>query len=182
MNVGPVLWEQRLLALFDDLELQAEGLALAERDGEVSELARAEYARLELADRLHGNPGARLVLGLGPAATVEGVTRQAGSDWLLLEDAGHEWVIRLAAVTFVRGLTERSLAAGARPVTARLGIGSVLRRIAEAGDEVVVQSLHGDRQRGLLGRVGADFVELRGPAGRPADVVPFHAFAGIRRG
>ena len=177
-----MLWEQRLLALFDDLELQAEGLALAERDGEVSDLARAEYARLELADRLHGNLGARLALGLGPSATVEGVTRQLGRDWLLLEEAGHEWVIRLAAISFVRGLTERSLAAAARPLTARLGVGSVLRRLAEAGDEVVVQSLHGDRQRGVLGRVGADFVELGGPAGRPVDVVPFGAFAGIRRG
>jgi hypothetical protein len=176
-----VLWEQRLLALFDDLELQAEGLALAERDGEVSELARAEYATLALTDRLHGNLGARLTLGLGPA-TVEGVTRQVGSDWLLLEEAGHEWVIRLAAVGSVRGLTERALGAAARPLTARLGIGSVLRRLAEAGDEVVVQSLHGDRQRGVLGRVGADFVELGGPVGRPTDVLPFTAFAGIRRG
>ena len=177
-----MLWEQRLLALFDDLELQAEGLALAERDGEVGELARAEYAGLALADRLHGNLGARLALGLGPSVTVEGVTRQVGSDWLLLEEAGHEWVIRLAAVGFVRGLTERALAAAARPVTARLGIGSVLRRLAEAGDEVIVQGLHGDRQRGILGRVGADFVELGGPAGRPTDVLPFGALAGICRG
>jgi hypothetical protein len=177
-----VLWEQRLLALFDDLELQAEGLALAERDGEVGELARAEYARLALADRLHGNVGARLTIGLGPSVTVEGVARQVGSDWLLLEEAGHEWVIRLAAVGLVRGLTERALAPAARPVTAGLGVGSVLRRLAEAGEEVIVQSLCGDRRCGVLGRVGADFVELGGPAGRPADVLPFGSFAGIRRG
>ena len=34
-------WEERLLDLFDDLEQQADGLALAERDALVAEQSRA---------------------------------------------------------------------------------------------------------------------------------------------
>ena len=55
-------WEQRLLAVFDDLEQQAEGLALAERDAAVEELSRAGYAEVELAARLHAATGNELVL------------------------------------------------------------------------------------------------------------------------
>ena len=53
-------WEERLLAVFDDLEQQAEGLALEARDAEVAELGRAEYAAVDVAARLHGAVASRL--------------------------------------------------------------------------------------------------------------------------
>ena len=45
------------LELFDDLEQQAEGLALAERDARVAERCRAEYAEVDLVARLHASVG-----------------------------------------------------------------------------------------------------------------------------
>src|SRR4051794_10210086 len=57
-------WEERLLDLFDDLEQQAEGLALIGRDAEVAELSRAEYAQVDLADRLHASEGRSVRFGV----------------------------------------------------------------------------------------------------------------------
>ena len=50
-------WERELLDLFEDLEHQAEGLALTDRDAEVAELARSEYAEIDLAARVHASVG-----------------------------------------------------------------------------------------------------------------------------
>ena len=55
-------WEYQLGDLFDDLEQQAEGLALTERDALVAEQSRAEYAQVDLTARLHASRGTRLVL------------------------------------------------------------------------------------------------------------------------
>src|SRR5438128_2529587 len=57
-------WRDRLWDVLDDLEQQAEGLALAARDAEVAEQSRAEYARVDLSARLHGSLGRRLTLGV----------------------------------------------------------------------------------------------------------------------
>ena len=68
---------------------------------------------------------------------------------------------------------------GSRPVTARLGLGSVLRRLGEARAETVLHRVDGSLLRGLLGRVGADFVEVAAADGS-LDVVPFAALAAVR--
>ena len=63
-------WDERLGGLFDDLEQQAEGLALVERDAEVAEQSRAEYAQVDLAGRALASTGRRLlvaVAGVGRA-------------------------------------------------------------------------------------------------------------------
>ena len=65
-------WEERLLDLFDDLEQQAEGLALAERDALVAEQSRSEYAAVALADRLHASVGTRLLLDVGGFGALDG--------------------------------------------------------------------------------------------------------------
>jgi hypothetical protein len=44
---------------------------------------------------------------------------------------------------------------------ARLGLGSVLRRLADDGTPCVVVTRSGTRHDGVLVRVGADFVEAR---------------------
>ena len=44
-------WHESMFAVFDDLEQQAEGLHLAERDAEVADLTLAEYTRVTLAAR-----------------------------------------------------------------------------------------------------------------------------------
>ncbi len=67
-------WEASMVALFEDLEQQAAGLRLAERDAEVAELTLAEYSRISLGARLHASLGHDLRLtpgrrapGVGPA-------------------------------------------------------------------------------------------------------------------
>ena len=71
---------------------------------------------------------------------------------------------------------------------ARLGLGSVLRRLAESRSPVLLALADGAQVRGGVGRIGADFVEVlverpdpgsRGPAG--ADVVPLAAVAAAAR-
>jgi hypothetical protein len=176
-------WEARLLGLFDDLEQQAEGLHLAERDALVGEQRRAEYAEVDLAARLHGSVGVALradVVGVGVLAAT---LLRVGAGWCLLEVEGREWIVVLGAVRSWRGLAERAVDPAARPATARLGLGSALRRVAEARAAVLVHRADGSVLRGALGRVGADFVEVRaadetGP-GYP-DVVPFGVLTALR--
>jgi hypothetical protein len=176
-------WEERLLAMFDDLELQAEGLALAERDAEVAELARSEYAEVDLTARLHASVGGRLTVTLRGVGTVQGDLLRVGADWFLLASTAQEWMVRVAALRAARGVAGGAIAAPARPVTARLGIGSALRRVADAGGEVTVLGQDGSGTSGRLRRVGADFVELAGSGpGATTELVPFAAMAAVRRG
>ena len=105
-------WERRLLDLFDDLEQQAEGLALAERDAEVAELGRAEYAEVELA-----LPAARLG---GEAcswtsrrwARVRGRLARVGAGWCLLVEeppcAAARPVVRLSGAAVRRAGSRRA--------------------------------------------------------------------------
>jgi hypothetical protein len=183
-------WDERLAGLFDDLEQQAEGLALADRDAEVAEALRAEYSQLDLASRLFASLGARVRLQVSGVGGVEGLLRRAGEGWCLLDTAAQEWVVRLSAVTAARGLVDRGVVSTARPLTARLGLGSVLRGLGEARADTVLHRTDGTLLRGRLGRVGADFVELAVPGdaegyddpGRDLgpDVVPFAALAAVR--
>lgn len=171
-------WERELLDLFDGLEQQAEALALAERDAEVAELARSEYAEINLAARLHASVGRQVdvaVLGLGP---LHGQLQGAGAGWLLVQPRGGRggpWVVTTGAVTGVRGLAPGARRSPALPATARLGLGSVLRRMAEQAEPLVLVRCDGVRRQGRVGRVGADFVELIGDTG--IEVVPFAGVA-----
>jgi hypothetical protein len=175
-------WDDRLGDLIDDLEQQADGLALAQRDAEVAELARAEFAQVELCTRLHGSLGRRLLLDVGGLGVVEGVLRRVGSGWCLIDGGAQEWLVRTGGVRSLRGLADRGLPAPALPVTARLGMGSALRGLADAHVEAVLHRVDGAVRRGRLERVGADFLDLRtGEAGAGyLEAVPFQAVAAVR--
>jgi hypothetical protein len=179
-------WEERMLDLFEDLEQVAEGLALAERDAEVAELARAAYAEVGLDDRVHASRGRELRVGLTGAADLSGCLERAGAGWWLLTVAARPVVVRPAAVMFVQGLAPAGVPEPSRPMTARLGIGSVLRRLAEDGDGFRVDLVDGRRVAGRPGRVGADFLELApesdtGGVAAPT-VVPLARVALVRAG
>lgn len=169
--------------MFEDLELQAEGLALAERDAEVAELARSEYAEVDLGARLHGSVGCQVAVTVVGVGTLEAGLAQVGADWLLLASAGQEWMVRLAAVASVRGASNRALGPLARPLSARLGMASALRRVAETAGDVTVLRTDGSVMSGTVRRVGADFAEVQRPVrGGAAELVPFWAIAAVRRG
>jgi hypothetical protein len=170
-------WRDRLGDVLDDLEQQAEGLALAARDVEVAEQSRAEYAHVDLSARLHGSLGRRLRLAVRGVAPLEGALSGVGVGWVLLDMGAAEWVVPLAAVVSWRGLADRGVPAETRPITARLGLASALRRVAEERDEVLLHCVDGSLTRGVVTRVGADFVELRV---RDTEVVPFAALAAVR--
>jgi hypothetical protein len=171
-------WEERLLDVFDDLEQQATGLALNERDALVAEQSRAEYAGIDLAARLHASAGLRVQVDVAALGTLDASLTRVGDGWCLLDVAGQAWVVALPAVLSVRGLAGGGVAAPARALTARLGLGSALRGLAEARSEVMLHRVDGQVVRGLLGRVGRDFAEV-GTAQR-VDAVPFSAIAALR--
>ena len=180
--------EHDLSGLFEDLEQQAQGLRLADRDAEVADRARAEYAAgVDLAARMHASFGRPVALAVRGVGSLEGTVTSAGPDWCLLAAAGGgEWLVRLAAITLGRGLSERAVVERARPVSGRLGFGSALRRLAEAHTPAAVHGIDGARVRGRVARVGFDFFELRVdddgsalPGGEVA-VVPMAHVAAVR--
>lgn len=177
-------WEERLLDLFDDLEQQAEGIALVERDLLVAEQSRAEYAVVDLASRLHASLGVRLLVDVAGVGVLDASLVRAGDGWCLLDADGQDWIVVLRAVGSLRGLRGGGVAADARAATARLGLGSALRGVAETRAEVALHRADGAVSRGLLGRVGADFVELWTPpdGDGSVEVVPFGALAAVRGG
>jgi hypothetical protein len=147
----------------------------------VAEAVRAEYSQVDLASRLFASLGAPLRLSVTGVGTVAGRLGRAGEGWCLLDSGAQEWVVRLAAVTTLRGLTDRA-AGASRPVTARLGLGSVLRGLAESRAETLLHRTDGSTLQGVLGRVGADFVEVEasGDLDVYVDAVPFAALAAVR--
>jgi hypothetical protein len=184
-----VLWEERLLSMFDDLEQQAEGLALGARDAEVAELGRAEYAQVELAARLHGSAGRKVGLVVAGAGRIAAKLVRIGPDWCLADDGAHEWLVRLPAVLRVRGLGDRAVDARHRSIGARLSFASVLRGVADEGAPVQVHLLEGDTMRAVVRRVGADFLEVveppedawGGSGSADPEAVAFAAVAAVRR-
>jgi small nuclear ribonucleoprotein (snRNP)-like protein len=163
----------------EDLEQQAAGLHLRERDDEVDQLGQAEYAEVELVARLHGSVDAPVRLTLVDGLRVEGVLVSAGADHCVVEDAHGRWLVRSAAVARVQGLSPRAVSEPARRVVARLRLSSLLRRLAEDAAPVRVHLAGGDRLEGTVGRVGRDFFELAG-AGWGLEVVGVGAVTAVR--
>ncbi|HYF73804.1 MAG TPA: hypothetical protein VD864_13330, partial [Nocardioides sp.] len=168
-------WEEDLFAVLDDLEQQAEALYDAERDAELADRSRAEYQQVTLASRLMASLGSPVRLEVTGVGVVAGTLDRVGTGWCLVSGHAQDWVIRLAAVAAVHGASERSLPEVAWTPLARLGLGSALRRVADAGERCVLHQVDGAAHDALLRRVGADFVEAVAGEGR----VVLVAFAGL---
>lgn len=154
-------WDEQLFALLEDLEAQAESAYDLERAVEVVDRARAEYAAVTLAARLHAAADTDIVLQVAGVGPLVGRLARVAAGWCLLEARGAEWIVRLEAVTAARGLPTRAIPAEAWPVTARLGLGSALRRLAEARSPSQVLLVDGSRlEVRRMARVGDDFVEM----------------------
>ncbi|MDQ6642262.1 MAG: hypothetical protein M3Y66_07205 [Actinomycetota bacterium] len=178
-------WESSVLALLDDLEQQAEGLHLVERDLEVADRGVAEYAQVSLASRLHGAAGREVRLTLLGGLTLAGAVERTGADWLLLIDqTQREWVVRQGALAVLQGASSRAVPDAALGVLRRLPLRSVLRRLAEEGAGCLLHLVDGGRLEGRLLRLGDDFAEVRLGGGHSTDgydVVPLTALAAIQR-
>lgn len=177
-------WEEQLFAYFDDLEQQAEGAFGIERDLEVAERAAAEYAAVTVASRLMASVGGEVTLQVQGLGKVGGCLSRVADGWCLVQTPAQSWIIRWDAVMSVRGASPRSIPEAAWPVTGRLGVGSALRRLAEAGEPCRIVLVDGTRHDARVVRVGQDFVEL--VQGEPPDPVLVRlgaiAAAGVARG
>jgi len=174
-----VRWDE----LFDDLDAQWEAVERDELLAEVADRSRREAARIRLVDRLRGNVGASVAMRLA-GEDVHGLVTRVGSDWVLLDAGpGTEILVPLTAIVTVQGLSTRSAEpASEGVVTARLGLGHVLRALARDRAEVVVVGIDGSRRTGRIDRVGADHLELAAhEAGEPSRVreVQYVAFGGL---
>lgn len=175
-------WEQELFAVLDDLEQQAEALYDAERELELADRSRAEYHHVTLESRLTASVGLDVVLDVRGVGRISGVLERVASGWCLLAGPAQDWVVRTAAVALVHGASERSVPEVAWSPVAKLGLGSALRRLAEAGERCVVHLVDGAAHEAVLRRVGADFVEAAvgdGPGARTV-LVAFGSVAAVQ--
>jgi hypothetical protein len=159
-------WDEQLFSLFDDLEQQAESLYDLEREGDLADRSRSEYAAVSLASRLMASVGDRVGLSVRAVGDIGGELRRVGDGWCLVHGPAQDWVVRLAAVVTVEGTSGRSLPEAAWSPLTRLGFGSTLRRIADTGDRCLVHTLDGATRDVVLSRVGQDFVEATMGEGR----------------
>jgi hypothetical protein len=173
-------WEDELFSLLDDLEQQAEALYDAERGFELADRSRAEYQQVTLASRLMASVGSGLGLDVRGIGAIGGVLERVGTGWCLVSGDGQDWIVPLSAVLAVRGAADRSTPEVAWSPVSRLGLGSALRRLAEAGERCVFRCTDGRMLDGFVHRVGADFVEARvGEDGRSV-LVPFDALGAVQ--
>jgi hypothetical protein len=179
-------WEDAMFAVFDDLEQQAEGLHLVERDAEVADLTMAEYSRVSLASRLHASLGREVRVRLLGGRVVAGRLARLGEDWVLLADGSSEWVVRHQGVVSVTGLSSKAHSEHTWPVVDRLTMRAVLRRLAMSNEACLVHFCDDQQVEGRIGRVGRDFFELSVGEGADGHVqaVPNSAVAALqgRRG
>jgi len=157
----PVAGERELFAFLEDLEAQAGSAWDAERRVDLEDRSRAEYREVTLAARVTASVGRVLevdVLGVGQLV---GELARVGDGWLLLRSPRQDWVVRAAAVTRIGGASERAVPEAAWSPLQRLGIGSVLRRVADEGTRCLIHLVDGRRHEAeQVLRVGADFVEV----------------------
>ena len=155
-----------LFEVLDDLEHQAQTLYALERDPEIVDRGRAEYAAVTLASRLMASVDSDVALDVTGVGRVEGRLGRVAADWCLVHGVGQDWVVRATAITAARQLSDRSVPEVAWSPVARLGFGSALRRIADSGRRCVLRLVDGSAHDGHLRRIGADFVEVEQGSGR----------------
>lgn len=172
-------WDEQLFAVLDDLEQQAEALYDADRAAELADRSRAEYGSVTLASRLMASISTQVVLTVLGVGHVSGELQRVGTGWVLLHGPGGDWVVHLAAVTALQGASPRSVPEVAWSPLTRLGPGSALRRLGEAGERCLVHTRDGSAVEGTVRRVGADFVEVEVTDHRVA-LVPFGALAAVQ--
>lgn len=171
-------WEDDLFALFDDLEGEASALYAAEREAEVADRGRAEYQQVTLASRVMASVGTEVALTVRGVGAVLGTVDRVAETWLLASSGKHDWVVNLAAITAVEGASVRSIPEVAWSPLTRLGLGSALRRISEAGEKCRLHLQDGTTHEGTIRRVGADFCELaEGEESRRLVLVAFSGLA-----
>jgi len=173
-------WEQ----LIEELEAAVDADDRRELAGEVADRTRRELARQHLVDRSRAAVGCAVTIGVDGGETVRGRFARVGPDWLLLDDdAGAQLLVITAATMWMEGLPARAVdPAAVSVVDQRLGLSSVLRAAGRDRRVIQLRLRDGGDLRGMVSRVGADFVDV-GAQPREAAAercVPFTAIATVR--
>lgn len=152
--------EEELFEILEDLESQAEAMQHRERLAEVADRAHSEYASVTLDGRLMASLGQVLAVEVLGVGRLRGELTRVGPGWFELRSAAARWWVRSPALVLVLGASSRAVPEVAWSPLHRLGLGTVLRRLADEGEAVVAQLVDGSGHEARVGRVGADFVEL----------------------
>ena len=164
--------------LFADLEARFDEIGAAEAAAELADRQRVAIGAVRATQRLAGSVDQPIRVRLAGGASIGGVLRTVGPDWLLLvEGRARECIVALSAVTAIEGLTAatapemtglglrldlrralRGLARDRAPVAVGLtGWLGGLAGTAPAGVPVATGSAE---VIGTIDRVGADFIEV----------------------
>ncbi len=176
-------WEEELFGFLEDLEDQAGSLFETERELEVADRSRTEYQQVTLASRLQASLDREVGLDVVGVGVLRGRLERVCATWCLVRaSAGQEWLVPLTAVAAVEGAADRSVPEVAWSPLTRLGLGSALRRLGDAGERCLVHRRDGGRHDGVPARVGADFLELVEGSGAAPRVrlVSFDAVAAVQ--
>lgn len=172
-------WEEELFGVLDDLEQQAAALYAAERGLDLADRSRAAYREVTMASRLMASRGAQVRFEVAGVGAIGGVLDRVADGWCVLSGAAQDWVVCLPAVSVVHDASDRSVPEVAWPPVARLGLGSALRQLADAGERCVLHLRAGATYDVVLCRVGADFVEASMGEGRRV-LVSFGSLAAVQ--
>jgi len=186
-GAGAMRWDR----LFDDLQAQMDGDGQRERDLEVSDRTRRERAQVGLHERFSAHRGLRVELRLAAGVLVAGRVADAGSDWVLVHDAGDRGsLVPFGAVVAINGMGIRA-AAGSGATAKRFGLGFALRGLSRDRAVVSLADIGGSVTTGTIDAVGADALDL---SEHPVDVarraenivarrvIPFTAIVVVRHG
>ncbi len=175
-------WEHELFALFDDLEGQAAAAWEVDREAELADRARTEYAAVTLASRLMASRGQSVTIDLPHVGRLAGRLERVGDDWCLVSGQGQDWIVPVRRIVGVQGASPRSVPEVAWSPIDRLGLRAALRRLSDAQARCLVHLVDGTRHEAYVGRVGADFLECRAgtTTGDIPLLVPYDALVAVQ--
>jgi len=154
--------------LFDDLQAQLDADGQRELALEVSDRTRRERAQVGLHERLIAQRGAGVELRLAAGVLVAGTVADAGSDWLLVQDAGERGnLVPFGAIVSVSGLGVRAAVGPGMKTAKRFGLGYALRGLSRNRSVVSLTDISASTTTGTVDAVGADALDL---SEHPADV------------
>lgn len=158
-SIAVVAWEDDVFAVLEDLEGQATAAFADERDAELADRSRAEYSAVTLTGRLMASAGQQVEIDVRGVGRVRGTLARVARTWCLVGGHSQEWFLPRQAIVAVAGASPRAVPDVAWTPLSALGLGSALRRIADAQERCLVHTLDGERFDVVIRRVGADFVE-----------------------
>ena len=166
--------EGRDVGLFDflaDLEARAGAVLHRDRAEQVRDRARTAYAEVTLESRLMASLDATVSCEVRGVGRLSGTVSRVGAGWCEVATTDRTWCLDVSAVRTLRGASARAVPREAWHPADRLGLPSVLRRLAEEERQCVVHLDDGARREGVVTRVGADFFEVA-RAGDPSSGSP----------